>query len=210
VSEPIRLLIADDHEVVRQGLRAILEQESGLIVVGEAADGESALEQVSRLHPDVLLLDIQMPGLDGVAVCQRLAEEHPEVAVIILTAFPDDKLVDSCLRAGARGYLLKDVRGFDLPRMVRAVARGEAVLDPRVTDGVLARLRGEEFPEEPLTDRQVEILRLVAEGLSNREIGERLYLSEHTIKDYVAEVIAKLQVKNRVEAVALAIRRGLI
>ncbi|MDY7039245.1 MAG: response regulator transcription factor [Chloroflexota bacterium] len=210
MSEPIRLLIADDHEVVRQGLRAILEQEPGLIVVGEAADGESAVEQANRLRPDVLLLDIQMPGLDGVAVCLRLVEEVPEVAVIILTAFPDDKLVAACLRAGARGYLLKDIRGFDLPRMVRTVARGEAVLDPRVTDGVLARLRGEALPDEILTDRQVEILRLVAEGLSNREIGERLYLSEHTIKDYVAEIIAKLGVKNRVEAVASAIRQRLI
>ena len=144
-------------------------------------------------------------------VCRRLKAQQPAVKVIFLTAYLDDELVEACIQAGAEGYLLKDVRGFDLRRTVRAVARGEAVLDSRATGAVLDRLRAMIDRATPaLTERELAVLRLMAEGLSNREIGERLYLSEHTIKDYVAEVVGKLAARNRVEAVAIAIRQGLI
>jgi two-component system, NarL family, response regulator DevR len=209
----IRLLIIDDHEMVREGLKAMLVTEPDFSIVGDAANAEQALELVERLHPDVALLDVRLPGVSGVEVCRTVTERYPETAVIILTTFTDENLVARCIQAGARGFIVKDIERFDLKRSIRAVARGEAAIDPKAAVAVLAQLRrapqvtGEAAPE-PLSSQQIVILRLVAQGLSSREIATRLYLSENTVKGYVQEILHRLGVKNRTEAVMVAVKQG--
>jgi two-component system, NarL family, response regulator DevR len=209
----IRLLIIDDHEMVREGLKAILTTEPDFEIVGDAASAEQAFELIERLSPDIILLDIRLPGTSGIEVCRTVSERYPESAVIILTTFTDESLVAQCIQAGARGFIVKDIERFDLKRSIRAVARGEAAIDPKAAVAVLAQLRRtpslkKEPSPEPLSSQQIVILRLVAQGLSSREIATQLYLSENTVKGYVQEILHRLGVKNRTEAVMVAVKQG--
>ncbi len=209
----IRVLIVDDHELVRAGLRAMLGPDPDVEVVADASTGARALVLARDLHPNVVLLDARLPDASGADVCRTLQSEVPGVAVIILSTFSDEDVVRRCVRAGARGYLLKDVEHLDLGRSIRSVARGEAVIDPKVAPMVLAAARhavGREDADEPLNERQREVLRLVAEGLSNREIAGRSHLSEYTVKGYVEEILERLGARNRVHAAILATKRGWI
>ncbi len=209
----IRLLIIDDHEMVREGLKAMLMAEPDFSIVGDAANAEQAFTLIERLHPDVALLDVRLPGMSGVEVCRTVTEKYPETAVIILTTFTDEHLVAQCIQAGARGFIIKDIERFDLKRSIRAVARGEAAIDPKAAVAVFAQLRRSpsqqhEPAPEPLSSQQLVILRLVAQGLSSREIALQLYLSENTVKGYVQEILHRLGVKNRTEAVMVAVKHG--
>jgi two-component system response regulator DevR len=209
----IRLLIVDDHEMVREGLKAMLVSEPDFTIVGDASNAEQALELVERLRPDVILLDIRLPGVSGIEVCRTVTERYPETAVIILTTFTDESLIAQCIQAGARGFIVKDIERFDLKRSIRAVARGEAAIDTKAAAAVLAQLRrapqlSQESLPEPLSSQQLVILRLVAQGLSSREIATQLYLSENTVKGYVQEILHRLGVKNRTEAVMVAVKQG--
>jgi two-component system response regulator DevR len=209
----IRLLIIDDHEMVREGLKAMLAKEHDFEIVGDAANAEQAYELIARLHPDVILLDIRLPGVSGIEVCRTVTERYPETAVIILTTFTDETLVAQCIQAGARGFIIKDIERFDLKRSIRAVARGEAAIDPKAAVAVLAQLRrapqkSNEPAPELLSPQQLVILRLIAQGFSSREIATQLYLSENTVKGYVQEMLHRLGVKNRTEAVMAAVKQG--
>ncbi len=209
----IRLLIIDDHEMVREGLKAMLAKEHDFEIVGDAANAEQAYELIARLHPDVILLDIRLPGVSGIEVCRTVTERYPETAVIILTTFTDETLVAQCIQAGARGFIIKDIERFDLKRSIRAVARGEAAIDPKAAVAVLAQLRrapqkSSEPAPELLSPQQLVILRLIAQGFSSREIATQLYLSENTVKGYVQEMLHRLGVKNRTEAVMAAVKQG--
>ena len=209
----IRLLIIDDHEMVREGLKAMLVAEPDFAIVGDAANAEQALEMIERLSPDVALLDIRLPGVSGIDLCRTVANQYPQTAVLILTTFTDESLVAQCIQAGARGFIVKDIERFDLKRSIRAVARGEAVIDPKAAVAVLAQLRrasqvNQEPSPEPLSTQQIVILRLIAQGLSSREIATQLYLSENTVKGYVQEILHRLGVKNRTEAVMVAVKQG--
>jgi two-component system, NarL family, response regulator DevR len=208
----IRVLLVDDHEMVRSGLRAMLAADADIDVVADAATGARGVSLARELCPDVVLLDARLPDIGGPEVCRLLQAEMPETAVVMLTTFAEDDLVRRCIRAGARGYLLKDVERLDLGRSIRAVVRGEAVIDSKVASIVLAAVRqtAEADPEQPLNDRQREVLRLIAEGLSNREIAERAQLSEYTVKGYVEEILERLDARNRVQAAILATKRGWI
>ena len=210
---PVRVLLVDDHELVRHGLRAMLAGDSGISVVGDVATGAAAIACAHDLLPDVVLLDARLSDMPGDEVCRRLLSDRGEVAVVILSSFAEDDLVRRCVRAGARGYLLKDIARLDLGRSLRAVMRGEAVIDSKVAPGVLAWARqaaDSQAPDEPLNPRQREVLRLVAEGLSNREIAARTHLSEYTIKGYVEEILERLGARNRVHAAIVATKQGLI
>jgi DNA-binding NarL/FixJ family response regulator len=209
----IRLLIIDDHEMVREGLKAMLSAEPDFTIVGDAANAEQAFALIERNRPDVILLDVRLPGTSGIEVCRTVTERYPEIAVIILTTFTDESLVEQCIKAGARGFIVKDIERFDLKRSIRAVARGEAAIDTKAAVAVLAQLRRSpqnknEPVQESLSSQQVVILRLVAQGLSSREIATRLYLSENTVKGYVQEILHRLGVKNRTEAVMVAVKQG--
>jgi DNA-binding NarL/FixJ family response regulator len=209
----IRLLIIDDHEMVREGLKAMLSAEPDFSIVGDAANAEQAFALIERLRPDIILLDVRLPGTSGIEVCRAVTERYPETAVIILTTFTDESLVEQCIKAGARGFIVKDIERFDLKRSIRAVARGEAAIDTKAAVAVLAQLRRtpqnkNEPLQEPLSSQQIVILRLVAQGLSSREIATRLYLSENTVKGYVQEILHRLGVKNRTEAVMVAVKQG--
>lgn len=209
----IRLLIVDDHEMVREGLKAILVADPDFAIVGEAANADQALELIERLQPDIALVDIRLPGTNGIELCRMANERYPGTAVIILTTFTDESLVAQCIQAGARGFIIKDIERLDLKRSIRAVARGEAAIDTKVTAPVLAQLRRSP-PAEPtsvpdqLSAQQLVILRLVAQGLPSREIATQLYLSENTVKGYVQEILHRLGVKNRTEAVMVAVKQG--
>ncbi len=208
-----RLLIIDDHEMVREGLKAMLVTEPDFCIVGDASNGAQALELIDQLHPDIVLLDIRLPDTSGIEVCRAINERFPKTSVIILTTFTDENLVAQCIQAGARGYIVKDIERFDLKKAIRAVARGEAAIDSKAAVAILARLRrtpltNEEPMPEPLSAQQLVILRLVAQGLSSREIATQLYLSENTVKGYVQEILHRLNVKNRTEAVMVAVKQG--
>ena len=209
----IRLLIIDDHEMVREGLKAILTTEPDFEIVGDAASAEQAFALIERLNPDIILLDVRLPDISGIEVCRKVTESFPATAVIILTTFTDENLVAQCIQAGARGFIVKDIERFDLKRSIRAVARGEAAIDPKAAVAVLAQLRrAPQVKPEPspelLSSQQIVILRLVAQGLSSREIATQLYLSENTVKGYVQEILHRLGVKNRTEAVMVAVKQG--
>jgi DNA-binding NarL/FixJ family response regulator len=216
---PVRVLVVDDQALFREALMTLLEVRQEVEVVGAAADGARALELVDMSRPDVVLMDLRMPVLDGVAATQRLLVEHPEVRVLVMTTFDGDEEVFPALRAGAVGYLLKDVTASRLLEAVLAAARGESVLQPSVAARVLARmsqlpdLPNEPRPQplvDPLTHRELEVLRALADGLSNREAAERLYLSEGTVKNHVTSVLAKLGVRDRTQAALRARELGLL
>ncbi len=206
----IRLVLVDDHSIVREGLCSILNAEPDFQVVGEASNGEEALRVVARTRPDVVLLDLKMSGAPGVDVCRDITAKRPETAVIILTAFLDSDMIYRCIQAGAKGYVVKDVERADLKRKIRAAARGEGVLDEKAASPVLERLRKGTAAPVQLTEREVTILRLIAEGLTNKEIGAQLYLSEATVKDQLRKVMDKFGVEHRISAVIAASKQGLI
>jgi NarL family two-component system response regulator LiaR len=211
-ADAIRVLIVDDHSVVREGLRAFLQLQDGLEVVGEAADGEEAIEAASRLQPDVILMDLVMPRLGGVAAMRRLREEVPEARVIVLTSFLDDDKLLPALRAGAAGYLLKNAEPQELARAVRAAHAGEALLDPVVAARLVETLAAEDGQEplDRLTPREREVLVLIGRGFSNKRIANELELSEKTVKTHVGHMLAKLGVTDRTQAAVVAVRAGIV
>jgi DNA-binding NarL/FixJ family response regulator len=204
----IRVLIADDHPVVRDGLRGAFTAEADIEVVGEAANGREVLEQVDRLEVDVVLMDLRMPEMSGVAATAALARRAPHVRVLVLTTFDDESDVLPAIEAGATGYLLKDALAEDLLRGVRAVHRGESVLAPAAAKLLMGQVRAP--ARRALSDRELEVLRLVADGASNRAAAKRLFISEASIKTHLQHVYDKLGVRDRAAAVGEAYRRGLI
>lgn len=210
--EPIRVLVVDDHAVVREGLRAFLELQDGIEVVAEASDGQEAIETAARLRPDVIVLDLVLPRLDGVAAMRTLRELVPEARVLVLTSFLDDDKLLPALRAGAAGYLLKNARPQELARAVRAAHAGEAVLDPVVAARLVERLAadGGAEPLDRLTPREREVLVLIGRGFPNKLIARELQLSEKTVKTHVGHVLAKLGVGDRTQAAVVAVRAGLV
>jgi DNA-binding NarL/FixJ family response regulator len=221
---PIRVLLVDDQALLRMGFRLVLEGEDDLVVVGEAGDGDAAVRQAIALRPDVVLMDVRMPGTNGIEATQRLVAALPDCRVLILTTFDLDEYAFAGLRAGASGFLLKDARPAELVGAIRAVATGDAVVSPRVTRRMLEMFAGDlPAPGAPepgphgldvrlraLTARETQILRAVAEGLSNAEIAARFVLSEATVKTHVGRILAKLEVRDRVQAVVLAYETGLV
>ncbi len=222
--DAIRVLLVDDQPIVRQGLATILNYETGIEVVGQAADGQEAIALAHDLSPDVVLMDLKMPRLGGIPATRQICAEQPDIHVIILTTYDADELVFAGIKAGARGYLLKDATAETLAEAIRGVMRGESRLDPTVARKVLgefqrmaarsptpsASVKADDLVIESLTPREEEVLDLLAEGLSNKEIGARLHLTEGTVKNYVSAIIAKLQANDRSHAVVTAIRRGLV
>lgn len=216
MTEQIRILLVDDQELIRLGFRMVLEAESDLVVIGEASDGRAAIAQAGSLQPDLVLMDIRMPGLDGIAATEAIVREHPGTRVLVLTTFDLDEYAFGAIRAGASGFLLKDAQRQEMISAVRAVHRGDAALSPRITrmllDHVSPRLRapapdGAELLET-LTDREHDVFLAIARGLSNAEIGETLFVSESTVKTHVSRVLAKLGARDRIHAVILAHRLG--
>jgi DNA-binding NarL/FixJ family response regulator len=209
----IRLVIVDDHEIVREGLRAILDADPDFQIVGESGSADALAQLVDRSHPDIVLLDARLPAVSGPEACRRLSETHPDVRVIIVTTYSDEGLVDESISAGAKGFVVKDIERFALKHAIRAVHRGEGFIAPSVAGRILDRMRSHKSPAggRPLLgDSQVEILRLVAEGFSNKEIASRVHLSENTVKSHLQEIFQRLQVRNRVEAALRATREGLV
>jgi NarL family two-component system response regulator LiaR len=212
--EKIKILIADDHAFVREGTRRILEQEPDLEVVAEAGDGEEAVRLASDLKPDVAIIDVAMPKLDGIEATRRIKALCPAVAVLVLSAYDDDQFVFGLLEAGAAGYLLKSVRGHEIVDAIRAVDAGESVLHPSVARKVLNRFASvssraqRKKPLELLTDREMEVLKLVTKGLSNKDIADGLSLSVRTVQGHLANIFNKLRVSSRTEAVVHALKEG--
>ncbi|BEP15776.1 response regulator transcription factor [Acidothermaceae bacterium B102] len=204
---PLRIFLLDDHEVVRRGVRELLESEPGWTVVGEASTAAEALARVPALRPDVAVLDVRLPDGDGVSVCRELRSAMPELACLMLTSFSDDEALFDAIMAGAAGYVLKEIRGSDLLGAVRVVAGGGSMLDPQATARVMARLRTPQVqadPLEALTEQERRILELIGEGLTNRQIGERMFLAEKTVKNYVSAVLSKLGLQRRTQVAVLA------
>jgi NarL family two-component system response regulator YdfI len=213
MSDAIRLLIADDHLIVRQGLRLILETEDGFELVGEASDGAEAVQLARELHPDVILMDLRMPGMDGLTAIEQLAEKQPEIAIVILTTFNEDELMVRGLRAGAKGFLLKDTDRETLFDSIRAAARGETLLKPDVMSRLLAQTQApsgaKSQPENvDLTEREMEVLQAAAQGKTSKEIAFALGISERTIKAHLGSIYQKLGVDSRAAAIAAAAGRG--
>ena len=215
----IRLLLVDDQALFREGLRILLSVRGDLDVVGEAANGKEALALTADLKPDVILMDLRMPVLDGVEATRLVRQEHPQTAVIVLTTFDDDENVFEALRAGAAGYLLKDVSSDKLVEAIRAAARGESFLQPSVAAKVIAeftRISGQPArPEaqplvEPLSERELEILTILATGATNREIAGQLYIAEGTVKNHVTNILGKLDARDRTQAVIKAQQLGIL
>lgn len=218
MSSPIRLLLVDDQALFREGLRTLLSVHTDIEVVGEAGNGEDAIQLVEKLHPAIVLMDMQMPVLDGIAATRRLKTIHPEVRVIVLTTFDDDEKVFDGLRAGAVGYLLKDAPSEKLVEAIRATARGESFLQPSIAAKLVAEFtRLSEAPAakpqplvEPLSDREIELLRLIARGDSNKEIAAALVIAEGTVKNHITNILGKLGVTGRMQAVNKARELGIL
>ncbi len=213
MDEPIRILVADDHPGFRSGLRALLGAQPGLTLVGEAATGIEAVALAGSLQPDVVLMDISMPGLDGIAATRRIVDTSPHIAVLVLTMADDEAAVFDALRAGARGYLLKGADRLELGRAIRAVAAGEAIFGPNVARRLMAYFADAPvapipaFPE--LSEREREVLELIARGMANQQIVDRLVISPKTVRNHVSNIFSKMQVRDRAEAVVRAREAGL-
>ncbi len=211
MTEEIRILIADDHSIVREGLRALIQTETGMILVGEADNGQKAVELVHALKPDILLLDMVMPGMSGLEVLEALKSES-SVRILILTSFSEDELVFPAIKSGADGYLLKNASPSILLQSIRDVYAGLSSISPSIAARLMNELRAPcDLPptEEPLSDREVEILRLIAQGLSNDEIACHLFISEGTVRSHVSRILGKLHLANRTQAALYALREGL-
>src|SRR6266498_2488148 len=209
--QPLRLLLVDDHALFREGLISLLSYQDDFSVVGEAEDAESALTQARALKPDIVLMDIELPGEDGVHATRRLKMELPAVIVVMLTVRDDSQTLFEAIKAGAQGYLVKNVRSRELLEQLRGLVRGEAAISRRMAARILEEIRGqtEPFgPGEELTARELEVLELVVARLSNAEIAERLVISEHTVKNHMKSILSKLHLHNRHEAAAYGIARG--
>jgi len=201
-----RVMLVDDHEVVRTGLRSLLSSQDDMEVVAEAGTAQEAVLRARSYHPDVVVLDIRLPDRSGVEVCRDIRQEHPQMAVLMLTSFSDDQALFDSIMAGAAGYVLKQIRGTELVDGIRRVARGESLLDPSVTARVLDRLRHPTTRGDArlarLSPTEVRIIEMIAEGLTNRAIGERIGLAEKTVKNYVSSILAKMHMNRRSEAAA--------
>jgi NarL family two-component system response regulator LiaR len=207
----IRVLTADDHDLVRRGLHALFDITSGMELVGEAVDGLDAVEKARQLEPDVILLDLVMPRMGGIEAIQQIRSENPNARILVLTSFAEDDQVFSAVKSGALGYLLKDSSPDDLLQAIRDVHQGEPSLQPSIARKLLreiSRPADRALSEEPLTDREVEVLRLVARGLSNQEIADELYISEGTVRFHVSNILDKLHLANRTQAALYALREG--
>ncbi len=208
--DKIRLLVADDHPMLREGLVAVLGTQPDFEVVGEASDGEDVVRLVEQLGPDVILLDLEMPNVDGVEALQRLQKANASARTVVFTAYDTDERILGALRAGARGYLLKGASRADIFSAVRTVNAGGSLLGPAVTNRLLGRIGEDPGQTNPLTPREIEVLALLARGLKNAAIAERLFISERTVKFHVGSILAKLGADNRTEAARIASERGLV
>ncbi|MGB2896799.1 MAG: response regulator transcription factor [Anaerolineales bacterium] len=209
-----RILLVDDHEVVRVGLKALLEKHPSFEVVAEAVGPRDAIEKTNSYKPDVVVMDIRLKGGSGIEACQDITENHPNTKVIMLTSYAEDEMLFSAIRAGAAGYVLKQIGGDDLVRAIEAIGRGEALLDPAVTQRVFQEVRKAAREEEAsafaeLTQQEMHVLQLVSEGRTNRQIAEMLFLGEGTVRNYVSSILSKLNVRNRAEAAAYAVEHNL-
>ena len=205
--ETIRVFLLDDHEVVRRGVAALLSAEDDIEIVGEAGTADHALARIPAARPDVAVLDVRLPDGDGVSVCREIRSQLPDLACLMLTSFDDEDALFEAVMAGAAGYVLKQIHGSDLVGAVRTVATGQSLLDPRSTARMLQRLRDRQEKQDPLkalTDQERHIFDLIGEGLTNRQIGERLYLAEKTVKNHISSIFAKLGMSRRTQAAALA------
>jgi two-component system, NarL family, response regulator LiaR len=214
MADPIRVLLVDDHAVVREGLRNFLALQDGLEIVGEACDGAEAIEQAQRLEPDVILMDLVMPGLDGIGAMRQLRIRAPDSRVIVLTSFLDDERVLPAIQAGAAGYLLKNVEPSELARAIRAAHAGDAIIDPTAAARLMNAIADDTRPrieeQERLTRRERDVLELIARGQSNKRIALELGISEKTVKTHVGHLLAKLGVSDRTQAALMAVRQGLV
>ncbi len=213
--DPVRIVLVEDHKIVREGTRQLLEKDSDLRVVGEAGDGEEAVQLVGILNPDIVIMDIHLPKLSGIDATRAIKESHPEIRILILSAYEKDHYVFPLLEAGADGYLLKTASGEELAHAVRTVLQGETALDPKIAHKVIDRLSSHQrYREgemaEGLTEREIEVLKRVALGKSNKAIGDTLSISPHTVQVHLRNIFGKLGVHNRTEAVAFAMDKGWI
>ena len=211
-ASPINVFLLDDHEIVRRGVRELLEAEPDIVVVGEASTAAEAIHRIPAVRPDVAVLDVRLPDGSGVEVCREVRSQQPELACLMLTSFSDDDALFDAIMAGAAGYVLKQIRGNDLVSAIRRVARGESLLDPAVTAKVLHRLRNPDVQDErlaKLTPQERRILDLIAEGATNRQIGNTLHLAEKTVKNYVSNMLTKLGMSRRTEAAVYVVKAGL-
>ncbi len=209
-----RIVVVDDHEVVRLGLRSLLEHHAQFEVVGEASSAKEAMERVTRLRPDIVLMDIRLPGTSGIEACEEITTQFPDTRVVMLTSYAEDEMLFSAIRAGASGYVLKQIGGEDLIKAIEAVSRGEASLDSAVTQRVFQEVRRAVKEEEAsafanLSQQERHVLLLVSEGKTNREIAKALFLGEGTVRNYVSSILSKLGVSNRAEAAAYAVEHNL-
>jgi len=212
MTSPIRVLVVDDHAIVRKGIRALLATESDIQVVGEASDGAQAITNVLTLTPDVVLMDLVMPNVDGIEATRQIVAQRPETRILVLTSFAADDKVLPAIKAGALGYLLKDSSPEQLVQAIRLVHRGEASLDPSIARKLLHELAHppkQPPTPDPLTERELEILRLIAQGRSNREIAEELVIAEMTVRTHVSNILSKLHLASRTQAALYALRQGL-
>jgi DNA-binding NarL/FixJ family response regulator len=209
-----RIILVDDHEVVRLGLKSLLDRHPQFDVVGEASSARDALEQVAALEPDVVVMDIRLPGTSGIEACEQIVDKYPNIKVIMLTSYAEDEMLFSAIRAGASGYVLKQIASEELIKAIEAVGRGEALLDPAVTQRVFQEVRRAVKEEEAsafahLSQQEKHVLLLVSEGKTNREIAKNLFLGEGTVRNYVSSILSKLGVNNRAEAAAYAVEHSL-
>ncbi|GAB4478165.1 MAG: response regulator transcription factor [Anaerolineales bacterium] len=209
---PIRYMIVDDQQIIREGLAGMLRRESDLLLVGTAEDGAEAVLKAHDMQPDIILMDLRMPRMDGVEAIKRIRKVCPHTKFIVLTVYDNDDFIFEAIRAGAKAYLMKDISREELIRVIHAVADGQAYLQPEITSRLLDRVSEMPLPEESrsFSKREVEILQLLAQGLSNKEIAHQLTLSEHTVKTHVANIFTKLEVNNRAEAVLQAVKKGIL
>lgn len=214
MNKHLRIIIVDDHEVVRLGLRALLEKQPGFTVVDEAGNAKEAVQKALQHRPEVVVLDIRLPGGSGIDACREIVTAAPEVKVIMLTSFAEDDMLFEAIAAGASGYVLKQIGGDDLVRAIEAVGRGDSLLDPTLTQRVFARVREAQRKDEQsafsqLTEQEMRVLGLVAEGKTNREIAQQLFLGEGTVRNYVSSILSKLALTNRAEAAAYAVQHNI-
>lgn len=210
----LRIIIVDDHEVVRLGLRALLDRHPNFSVVDEAGSAKEAVQKVLQHRPEIVVMDIRLPGGNGIEACREIVAQSPETKVIMLTSFAEDDMLFEAIAAGAAGYVLKQIGGDDLVRAIESVGRGEALLDPVLTQRVFARVREAQRKDEQsafsqLTDQEMRVMALVAEGKTNREIAQALFLGEGTVRNYVSSILSKLQLTNRAEAAAYAVQHNI-